>query len=128
VTGVRGSDVLAERLRSLLGRKHQVVAAAAVAPGEVHVTSIGAARGADFEIGSISKGVTGLLYADAVDRGEITPSTTLGDLLVAGRRGGGRADARLACRPSLRVAPAPGIGVADQKDALAVAERDQPLR
>jgi CubicO group peptidase (beta-lactamase class C family) len=81
VTGVRRSDALAERLRALLGRKHQVVAAATVAPGEVHVTSIGAARGADFEIGSISKGVTGLLYADAVDRGEITPSTTLGDLL-----------------------------------------------
>ena len=58
-----------------------MVAAATVAPGEVRVASIGAARGADFEIGSISKGVTGLLYADALDRGEITPTTTLGDVL-----------------------------------------------
>jgi CubicO group peptidase (beta-lactamase class C family) len=78
---VHGDDVVAERMRALLGRKHQVVAAATVAPGEVRVASIGAARGADFEIGSISKGVTGLLYADALDRGEITPTTTLGDVL-----------------------------------------------
>jgi CubicO group peptidase (beta-lactamase class C family) len=80
VTGGHGDDALAERLRALLGR-HQVVAGAAVEPGEVRVASIGAAPGADFEIGSISKGVTGLLYADALDRGEITPSTKLGDLL-----------------------------------------------
>lgn len=81
MTGEHGDDALAERLRALLGRRHHVVAGAAVAPGEVRVASIGAAPGADFEIGSISKGVTGLLYADALDRGEITPSTKLGDLL-----------------------------------------------
>lgn len=81
MTGGHGDHALAERLRGLLGRRHQVVAGAAVAPGEVRVASIGASPDADFEIGSISKGVTGLLYADALDRGEITPSTTLGDLL-----------------------------------------------
>jgi CubicO group peptidase (beta-lactamase class C family) len=35
----------------------------------------------DFEIGSISKGVTGLLYVDAIERGEVTRATRLGELL-----------------------------------------------
>ncbi len=35
----------------------------------------------DFEIGSITKGVTGLLYHDALARGEVRPGTTLGELL-----------------------------------------------
>lgn len=52
-----------------------------VTHGEVSVARIRAAPGADFEIGSISKGITGLLYADALDRGEITPTTRLGDLI-----------------------------------------------
>jgi CubicO group peptidase (beta-lactamase class C family) len=81
VTGGQGGDVLAERVRALVGRRHHVVAAATVSPDEVCLARIGAARGADFEIGSISKGVTGLLYADALDRGEITPTTKLADLL-----------------------------------------------
>ncbi|WP_307868977.1 serine hydrolase domain-containing protein [Umezawaea beigongshangensis] len=42
---------------------------------------MGASVDADFEIGSISKGITGLLYVDARERGEVGPSTTLGDLL-----------------------------------------------
>ena len=33
----------------------------------------GVAPDSDFEIGSISKGITGLLYADACGRGEISP-------------------------------------------------------
>jgi len=36
------------------------------------------------EIGSVSKGITGLLYADALARGEVTGTTTLGDLLPLG--------------------------------------------
>lgn len=44
----------------------------------------GVAQDADFEIGSISKGVTGLLYADACERGEISPDTLLGELLPLG--------------------------------------------
>lgn len=43
----------------------------------------------DFEIGSITKGVTGLLYHDALARGEVRPGTTLGDLLpLAGSAAG----------------------------------------
>jgi CubicO group peptidase (beta-lactamase class C family) len=41
---------------------------------------------ARFEIGSITKGLTGLLFADMVARGEVTPTTTVGALLpVPGR-------------------------------------------
>lgn len=32
------------------------------------------------EIGSVTKSLTGLLYADAVQRGEVTPATTLGEV------------------------------------------------
>ncbi len=43
--------------------------------------TFGVSADADFEIGSISKGITGLLYADACDRGELGPDTALGELL-----------------------------------------------
>lgn len=81
MTGVTGDAVLAESVSRHLTRRHQVVAAAVVTPDGVRFMANGAGRGADFEIGSISKGVTGLLYHDALDRGEISRTTTLGDLL-----------------------------------------------
>ena len=34
-----------------------------------------------FEVGSITKGLTGMLLADAIDRGEVSLDTTIGDLL-----------------------------------------------
>lgn len=58
-----------------------MAAVATVSPAGTSVASVGASADADFEIGSISKGITGLLYADARERGEIGPSTTLGDVL-----------------------------------------------
>jgi CubicO group peptidase (beta-lactamase class C family) len=48
------------------------------------VASRGASLTADFEIGSVSKGITGLLYADALSRGELTPDTALGERLPLG--------------------------------------------
>nr|WP_205857754.1 serine hydrolase domain-containing protein [Phytoactinopolyspora endophytica] len=57
------------------------MATATVSPSGTDIAIIGTHRDADFEIGSISKGITGLLYVDAIARGEITTSTTLGDLL-----------------------------------------------
>lgn len=48
------------------------------------MASIGAPLDADYEIGSVSKGITGLLYADACNRGELGPDTTLGDVLPLG--------------------------------------------
>ena len=43
--------------------------------------ALGAELTDDFEIGSISKAVTGLLYADALARGEVTRTSTLGQFL-----------------------------------------------
>jgi len=48
------------------------------------VASLGTPLDADYEIGSVSKGITGLLYADACTRGELGPDTTLGDVLPLG--------------------------------------------
>jgi CubicO group peptidase (beta-lactamase class C family) len=73
--------VLAATLKTRLGPRHSRFAAAAVTPGGATVVVHGVSPDAGFEIGSISKGLTGLLYADAFSRGEIGPGTTLGDLL-----------------------------------------------
>lgn len=78
---VHGDDRLAARLEELLGPRHPVAAAAVVRPSGTVVACRGTGPDSDFEIGSISKGVTGLLYADALARGEIGPDTTLGALL-----------------------------------------------
>ncbi|SFC41461.1 serine hydrolase domain-containing protein [Streptomyces aidingensis] len=76
-----GDERLAARLGELLGRRHPVAAAALVTPRGTTTAVRGADPGSDFEIGSVSKGVTGLLYADALARGEIGPGTTLGEVL-----------------------------------------------
>ncbi|MFE5711128.1 serine hydrolase domain-containing protein [Streptomyces sp. NPDC056501] len=78
-----GDARLAARIRALTGSRHPV-AAAVVSPGGTRIACAGAALDADFEIGSISKGVTGLLYAEALARGEIEAGTTLGELLPLG--------------------------------------------
>ncbi|WP_293782101.1 serine hydrolase [uncultured Aeromicrobium sp.] len=57
---------------------------AAVTPDGERTATLGAPLDGTFEIGSISKGVTGLLYADMVDRGEVRPDTRLGELLDLG--------------------------------------------
>ena len=90
---MHGDAVLAEKLQSGLGRRHPVAAAATlnaatgqagtVTAGEVTLASLGASLDADFEIGSVSKGITGLLYADALSRGELGPDTTLGEAAAA---------------------------------------------
>src|SRR3954453_19642149 len=48
------------------------------------LAGFGAPLDADFEIGSASKGITGLLYSDALERGELAPVSTLGGLLALG--------------------------------------------
>lgn len=80
---------LHERLAARLGSARPVAAAAVVSstPGggfDTDLAHVGEGSEGAFEIGSISKGVTGLLYADAVDRGELAPDATLGDLLPLG--------------------------------------------
>lgn len=82
---------LAAALRSGLSR-HPRLAVATVSGGETALETIGVDPDADFEIGSVSKGITGLLYADACGRGEVGPDTTLGELLpLAGSAAAGLA-------------------------------------
>ncbi|GAB3226075.1 serine hydrolase [Glycomyces halotolerans] len=81
---IHGDEQLAERLRSKLGARHRVAAVAVVTPDETRIAGLGADLDADFEISSISKGVTGLLYADALERGDIEADTKLGELLPIG--------------------------------------------
>ena len=84
MTAESSNTTLTTRLHQRAGRRHRVIAAATVTAGEISTAAIGAAPDADFEIGSISKGFTGLLYADSLERGEIGPDSTLGDFLPLG--------------------------------------------
>lgn len=65
----------------LLGRHHEKWIAVRVTHAGPEVARQGIAADADVEIGSVSKGLTGLLYADAITRGEVTPGTTLAEVL-----------------------------------------------
>nr|WP_297426997.1 serine hydrolase domain-containing protein [uncultured Actinotalea sp.] len=95
-------DALAEEVRSELGRAHDVVAVAAVVPDGSRAGVVGAPADARLEIGSVSKGLTGMLYADALTRGEVAPTTPLGSLLPAldGSPAGGVTLASLATHTS----------------------------
>lgn len=77
-----GSSPNIDAIRSRLHSRHDRVLIAAVAAGESIHRTYGAPEGADAELGSVSKGITGLLYRDAVERGDVTPETTLGDALA----------------------------------------------
>ena len=57
---------------------------AEASPERTRTATIGAPLYGTFEIGSVSKPVTGLLYAEAVERGEIQPETTLGEIFDLG--------------------------------------------
>ena len=78
------NPALEATLRTRLGPRHPRFAAAAIAGGETSAALSGVTPDSDFEIGSISKGITGLLSADACGRGELTPATLLGHLLPLG--------------------------------------------
>lgn len=80
-TATDGDAGLGARLQQRLGPKHPVAAVALVSSGRVVLAGVGAGLDDDFEIGSISKGMTGLLYRQAVELGEIGGETTLGELL-----------------------------------------------
>lgn len=56
---------------------------AVVQDGEVVTAGAGADPQQHVEIGSISQALTGLLYEDALERGEVTRTTTLGEALPA---------------------------------------------
>ena len=75
---------LAERTAQLLGRAGDAFVVAVVDPDGGRVAVRALARSSDVEIGSVSKGVTGLLLHDAIARGELGLGTRLGDLLEVG--------------------------------------------
>lgn len=72
---------LATRVGALLGRRHRTYVAALVTPAGAQTCAVGADEHADVELGSVSKGITGLLWRDAVERGEVAPEAVLGDHL-----------------------------------------------
>ena len=78
------ASVLSAQVRELLGRKHTTYVVALVTPAGEEVDAVGAGEAGvhgDVELGSVSKGVTGLLWRDAVARGEVADDAVLGDHL-----------------------------------------------
>ncbi|WP_232528844.1 serine hydrolase domain-containing protein [Mycetocola zhujimingii] len=61
--------------------RSSAVAVAVVAPHREMIATVGSDLYSSFEIGSISKALTGMLYRDATESGLISPSTVLRDLL-----------------------------------------------
>ncbi|TDE97564.1 class A beta-lactamase-related serine hydrolase [Occultella glacieicola] len=81
---MEASERLAARVQDLLGPRHPVFAAATLTPGTVTVAGRGADSQADFEIASVSKAITGLLYAEGLARAEFGADAVLGDHLPLG--------------------------------------------
>ncbi|WP_019876301.1 serine hydrolase domain-containing protein [Sporichthya polymorpha] len=78
---VLGDDARADRMRAALAGRSAPFAIGVVTPDGARLAGAGSDRDAGFEIGSVSKGVTGLLYVDALERGEVGADTTLADVL-----------------------------------------------
>ena len=79
-----GDPALAASIRDLTDGRPSAVAVGVVQDGQIRTASIGAPLEGTYEIGSITKGVTGVLYVDAVERGEIEPGTTLAEVFGLG--------------------------------------------
>ncbi|WP_431867738.1 serine hydrolase domain-containing protein [Nocardiopsis eucommiae] len=79
---VTGDAELAQRARPLLEDGPRATAAVVEVDGDrVREAYFGADGTTLYEIGSVSKALTGLLLADAIERGEVDPDTELGTLL-----------------------------------------------
>lgn len=74
------SDLLA-RAGELLGARHTTYVMARISPSGVETGARGTDVHGDVELGSVSKGFTGLLWRDAIARGEVAQDATLGDHL-----------------------------------------------
>ena len=70
-----------DAIHARLHRRHDRVLIAARSGGATRWAAYGVPDTADAEIGSVSKGLTGLLLHDAVARGDVTLHTTLAELL-----------------------------------------------
>ena len=76
-----GDAALGQLGRELIGDDRPALAVACVTPAGTRTAVMGAQATDRFEIGSISKGLTGLLFADMIERGEVRADTRLGSLL-----------------------------------------------
>jgi CubicO group peptidase (beta-lactamase class C family) len=78
---VTGDEQLAATARQVVGEYRPALAVACVTADTSRVATIGGNPDSRFEIGSLSKGLTGLLFADMIKRGEVQPDQRLGTLL-----------------------------------------------
>jgi CubicO group peptidase (beta-lactamase class C family) len=79
-----GDASLVERVRASASGVRDRLSVAVVEGGDVRVAHFGSSDSTEYEIGSVTKTVTGSLLADAVERGEVTADSTLGDHLELG--------------------------------------------
>ena len=79
-----GDPELAASIRGLTGNRPSAVAVGVVQGGQIRTASVGAPLEGTYEIGSITKGITGMLYVDAVERREVEPAMTLGEVFGLG--------------------------------------------
>ncbi|WP_433700354.1 serine hydrolase domain-containing protein [Nocardiopsis sp. CA-288880] len=80
-----GDPGLLDRARPLLAADARERASVVVIDGDrTRVAHFGADGGTVYEIGSVTKGMTALLLADAVERGEVAEDTELGAILDLG--------------------------------------------
>ena len=80
-----GDPGLVERATPLLEADPRATAAVVEVDGDqTRGAYFGAGEETAYELASISKAITGLLLADAVERGEVTEDTELGSLLALG--------------------------------------------
>jgi CubicO group peptidase (beta-lactamase class C family) len=83
---VQGDRKLAADLIALSGRQARSVAACLMdlaASPRTRSAFLDADPKTRFEIGSVTKGLTGMLLADAIERGEVSLNTTIGDVVRA---------------------------------------------
>lgn len=81
VPPAHGDGELAAELDLLAGRRTRRLAAAVIDPGMgVRMAFIGADKDTRFELGSVTKGFTGMLLAEAVRRGEVSLRSTVADV------------------------------------------------
>ncbi|MFC6356070.1 serine hydrolase domain-containing protein [Luethyella okanaganae] len=86
-TVTSGDSELVAEVRQLLEESPSVrdrVSVAVIDGGTVREAHFGATGGTEYEIGSVTKTMTGSLLAEAIDRGEVAADTTLGELLDLG--------------------------------------------
>lgn len=80
-TTVTGNSILAAHVRPDLAGALDHVSVASIDGGATTYAGFGADEHTEYEIGSITKTFTALLFVDAISRGEVAADTKLGSLL-----------------------------------------------